>query len=55
MGIYIFNRKVLDEVLSNDAIDFGKEIIPDAITGGKKVYGYQYEGYWEDIGYLLAK
>jgi len=54
MGIYIFNRKVLDEVLSNDAIDFGKEIIPDAITGGKKVYGYQYEGYWEDIGTIKA-
>ncbi len=54
MGIYIFNRKVLDEVLSNDAIDFGKEIIPDAITGGRKVYGYQYEGYWEDIGTIKA-
>jgi len=54
MGIYIFNRKVLDEVLSDDAIDFGKEIIPDAITGGRKVYGYQYEGYWEDIGTIRA-
>jgi len=54
MGIYIFNRKVLDEVLNNDAVDFGKEIIPDAITGGRKVFGYQYEGYWEDIGTIKA-
>ncbi len=54
MGIYIFNRKVLDEVLSNDAVDFGKEIIPDAITGGRKVFGYQYEGYWEDIGTIKS-
>jgi len=54
MGIYIFNRKVLDEVLSIDAIDFGKEIIPDAITGGRKVLGYQYEGYWEDIGTIRS-
>lgn len=54
MGIYIFNRKVLDEVLKENAIDFGKEIIPNAITGGKKVYGYQYEGYWEDIGTIKA-
>ncbi len=54
MGIYIFNRKVLDEVLNNNAVDFGKEIIPDAITEGRKVLGYQYEGYWEDIGTIKS-
>lgn len=55
MGIYIFNRKVLDEILTDtETTDFGKEIIPDAITGGRKVYGYQYEGYWEDIGTVKA-
>ncbi len=55
MGIYIFNRNILDEVLTDtNTIDFGKEIIPEAITGGKKVYGYQYEGYWEDIGTIKA-
>ena len=55
MGIYIFNRSVLDEVLTNTTTtDFGKEIIPEAITGGRKVYGYQYEGYWEDIGTVRA-
>ncbi len=55
MGIYIFNRKVMDEVLDDTTtIDFGKEIIPEAITSGKKVYGYQYEGYWEDIGTIKS-
>ena len=55
MGIYIFNRNVLDEILTDTIpTDFGKEIIPEAITGGKKVYGYQYEGYWEDIGTIKA-
>jgi glucose-1-phosphate adenylyltransferase len=50
MGIYIFNRKLLKELMSNpDTKDFGKEIIPQAI-GNKKILSYQYEGYWTDIG-----
>ncbi len=55
MGIYIFNRSVLDQVLTDtETTDFGKEIIPEAITGGRRVYGYQYEGYWEDIGTIKS-
>ena len=50
MGIYIFNRKVLYDLLqSNDHTDFGKEIIPQSIKT-HKVVSYQYEGYWTDIG-----
>lgn len=50
MGIYLFNRKRLFEILqSNDHPDFGKEIIPQAITE-HRVASYQYEGYWTDIG-----
>jgi glucose-1-phosphate adenylyltransferase len=50
MGIYIFNRKALYELLQgNDYPDFGKEIIPKAIST-HRVSSYQYEGYWEDIG-----
>ena len=50
MGIYIFNKKVLIELMKNpDTKDFGKEIIPQAI-GNKKILSYQYEGYWTDIG-----
>ncbi len=56
MGIYIFNRQLLFEILQNeykDATDFGKEIIPDSINK-YKVASYQYEGYWEDIGNIPA-
>ncbi|MEI6947648.1 glucose-1-phosphate adenylyltransferase [Paraflavisolibacter sp. H34] len=56
MGIYIFNRKLLFDLLLNeskDATDFGKEIIPQSI-GKYKVASYQYEGYWEDIGNIRA-
>ena len=50
MGIYIFNRKLLVDLMSNpDTKDFGKEIIPQAV-GNKKILSYQYEGYWTDIG-----
>jgi glucose-1-phosphate adenylyltransferase len=50
MGIYIFNRKLLIDLMSNpETKDFGKEIIPQAV-GNKKLLSYQYEGYWTDIG-----
>jgi glucose-1-phosphate adenylyltransferase len=50
MGIYVFNRKVLYDLLQgNERTDFGKEIIPQSINN-HKVLSYQYEGYWTDIG-----
>ena len=50
MGIYIFNRKLLYELLEgNERTDFGKEIIPQSIDH-HRVASYQYEGYWTDIG-----
>ena len=50
MGIYMFNRKTLYDLLEgNTRADFGKEIIPQSI-GNNKILSYQYEGYWTDIG-----
>ena len=52
MGIYVFNKKVLNELLNDKhpkATDFGKEIIPSSIVDFK-VSSYQYNGYWTDIG-----
>ncbi|MEL0644813.1 glucose-1-phosphate adenylyltransferase [Olleya sp. Ti.3.14] len=50
MGIYIFNRDLLVELMSNpDTNDFGKEIIPQSIAKHKTL-SYQFEGYWTDIG-----
>jgi len=52
MGIYIFSKGAMKGLFDQfpDATDFGKEIIPAAITGGMKVASFQYDGYWEDIG-----
>ena len=50
MGIYLFNRKLLYELLQgNERTDFGKEIIPQSISE-HRVVSFQYEGYWTDIG-----
>ena len=50
MGIYVFNRDLLVKLLKEpNKVDFGKEIIPDAI-GKHKTLSYQFEGYWTDIG-----
>jgi glucose-1-phosphate adenylyltransferase len=56
MGIYIFSKKTLNDLLDNnkESIDFGKEIIPSAIKGGLKVASYQYNGYWTDIGNISS-
>ena len=49
MGIYIFNTDVLQEVLGEDLVDFGRDILPHSIEK-RRVYGYVFDGYWEDIG-----
>jgi glucose-1-phosphate adenylyltransferase len=56
MGIYIFNRKFLFEILGDnkEAVDFGKEIIPQAIEKYNRVVSFQYEGYWTDIGNISS-
>jgi glucose-1-phosphate adenylyltransferase len=49
MGIYVFNAKTMEDSLANELTDFGKEIIPGAISK-LKVNAYLFDGYWEDIG-----
>ncbi len=56
MGIYIFNRKLLNDLLLDvykDCTDFGKEILPGSLEN-YKVASYQYDGYWTDIGNIYS-
>jgi glucose-1-phosphate adenylyltransferase len=56
MGIYVFNRKLLADLLQNvyvEATDFGKEIIPQSLSE-YRVVSYQYNGYWTDIGNIYS-
>jgi glucose-1-phosphate adenylyltransferase len=49
MGIYIFKRKALFDLLKEQGDDFGKDLIPIQFKKGK-TSAYVYKGYWEDIG-----
>jgi glucose-1-phosphate adenylyltransferase len=54
MGLYIFNKKTLIELLEgNSHQDFGKEVFPSAIDS-RKVQVHLFDGYWEDIGTIRA-
>ena len=53
MGIYLFNRESMIDMLDNDATDFGKEIIPAAIEK-RRTLAYMFDGYWEDIGTIRS-
>jgi glucose-1-phosphate adenylyltransferase len=53
MGIYVFSREVLLEILEQPGIDFGKEIIPKAL-GNHAVNPYVFRGYWADVGTIAA-
>ncbi len=53
MGIYLFNRTVLEDALKDDSQDFGKHIIPGIIKE-KNVYSHIFTGYWEDIGTIAS-
>ncbi len=60
MGIYIFTTEVLkkylieDEADPNSSNDFGKNIIPNMLNDGKKMYSYTFDGYWKDVGTLTS-
>ncbi|NJN79634.1 MAG: glucose-1-phosphate adenylyltransferase [Anaerolineales bacterium] len=55
MGIYMFNTKVLIDLLTNfpSYDDFGSDIIPQAIKT-HQVYGFDFDGYWQDIGTIRS-
>ncbi len=56
MGIYIFNWKLLrkklvaDDKDENSSHDFGHDIIPSLLDENKRLFAYQFEGYWKDVG-----
>ena len=60
MGIYIFNAKVLEKYLVEDentpgsSNDFGKNIIPNMLGDGMKMFTFPFEGYWKDVGTISS-
>ncbi len=56
MGIYVFSRETLFDLLARNpgATDFGKEIIPTALSRGDNLQSFVFDDYWEDIGTIGA-
>lgn len=60
MGIYIFNADLLLETLRADAADpdsehdFGGNIIPTLLAAGKRLFTYEYNGFWRDVGTIAS-
>jgi glucose-1-phosphate adenylyltransferase len=67
MGIYVFNMRLLESVLAEDAAreasehDFGKDVLPAAIAAGRQVFAYPFQdvqtraqNYWRDVGTVDA-
>ncbi len=50
MGIYVFSKRALLHWLDETRIDFGAHVIPAMLTGGARVFGYRFDGYWQDVG-----
>ncbi len=54
MGIYVFSRQALIDSLDNQLVDFGRDVIPRMIKGGREVFTHTFTGYWEDIGTIRS-
>ena len=60
MGVYLFNWKILKEYLiadeadPNSSNDFGKNVIPALLGDKKRLFAYQFDGYWKDVGTLQS-
>ena len=60
MGVYMFKKDVLVRMLTEDDADpesekdFGKNIIPKMLSLNMRVFAYQFEGYWKDVGTLKS-
>lgn len=60
MGIYIFNKDKLQSYLEADEADplssndFGKNVIPAMLGAGEKMYAYEFDGYWKDVGTISS-
>ena len=60
MGVYIFTAEKMYKYLEEDdddpnsSKDFGKNILPAMLNAGEKMFAYQFEGYWKDVGTISS-
>jgi glucose-1-phosphate adenylyltransferase len=54
MGVYVFSKRALRRWLNEDLVDFGGNVIPAMLDGGARVFGYRFNGYWQDVGTIQS-
>ena len=54
MGVYVFSKRALQRWLTEDRRDFGGDVIPAMLEGGARVFGYRFDGYWQDVGTIQS-
>ncbi len=54
MGVYVFSRRALLRWLDEERVDFGTHVIPAMLDGGARVFGYRFNGYWQDVGTIQS-
>ena len=60
MGIYIFSTKLLLDALEEDALDarsshdFGKDVIPKLLADDRRLFCYEFHGFWKDVGTISS-
>jgi glucose-1-phosphate adenylyltransferase len=54
MGVYVFSKRALRRWLDESGPDFGGNVIPAMLEGGARVFGYRFDGYWQDVGTIQS-
>jgi glucose-1-phosphate adenylyltransferase len=54
MGVYVFSKRALRRWLRDDLIDFGGHVVPAMLDAGARVFGYRFNGYWQDVGTIQS-
>jgi glucose-1-phosphate adenylyltransferase len=50
MGVYVFGWPFLRRALSAGRVDFGRDVLPALVDEGRRVFAYEFGGYWQDVG-----
>ncbi len=50
MGVYVFSWPLLRDLLSVERVDFGRHLLPWMVEQGRRVFAYEFAGYWQDVG-----
>src|SRR5918994_2054038 len=50
MGVYVFSWPAMRELLRTDRVDFGRHVLPSMVEERKRVFAYEFGGYWQDVG-----